>query len=672
MKFLRLELENFRQYRDKVTINFSFDDEKNMNVIQGVNGAGKTNLMNALTWCLYGTEENLSKYAGKRLPIVNDAVLREMSTNSTIETRVQLVMISSAGEYTIFERKLLTKKDPYGNIKTADTSDFQAYQQEGTDMPMKKSTLDKNFLVNRILPKGVKGFFFFDGERLDEFFKEENSAKVKEAILDVSQLSLLDRAITHLEKTISSIRGTLRHHGTPQVDVIEKEITEREKRRDKLREEKKEYEKELKGVNNDLDENHKELINCNVPLVQELQRRRTILEKQLEGQEKSHKELKQEIIDKVLESGPSIYSIGAITYALNEIRGIARKGDLPPKMKDTFVKELLEKGECICGCDISQESLARQKVTDFLKEAKISEISEELTNLKFELTTLLKQPSVFLVNQNKLRSSMSKKQQEIFDTKNELKGISVKFTDLGIDVKDADDKVIAWISQLEIKKKQLDQSRTLLIGDIKLREQKISEELRAIEYLNKNLTKELDKIANFQQLNNKIKVANETYQLFIRVKQRLIDDIRKTIEQKTQEYFLSLIWKKGEFSKISIDEGYNVSVINRFGDECLGSLSAGERQVLALSFLAALREVSGFDAPIIIDTPLGRISKEPKENIASLLPKFLKGSQVTMLATDEEYNKGVREKLLPFVGKEYELKFDEQLSKTLVVPYVTV
>ena len=150
----------------------------------------------------------------------------------------------------------------------------------------------------------------------------------------------------------------------------------------------------------------------------------------------------------------------------------------------------------------------------------------------------------------------------------------------------------------------MDQNKTSCIVDIRLLEQKISTELSDIERLQNDLSKELGKTQKFQQLNEKLNVANETYELLIRVKKRLIDDIRKTIEQKTQDYFISLIWKKGEFSKIGIDEGYNVSVVNRFGDECLGSLSAGERQVLALSFLAALREVSGFDAPIIIDTPL--------------------------------------------------------------------
>ena len=658
MKLLRLEVENFRQYRDKVTINFSLDDEKNMNIIQGVNGAGKTNLMNALTWCLYGTEENLSKYAGKRLPIVNDAALRELTPNSTIETRVQLVMVNPLGETTIFERKLITKKDQFGNIRIPDNSDFHAYQQKGNDM--KESTLDKNFLVNRILPKGVKGFFFFDGERLDEFFKEENSAKVKDAILDVSQLSLLDRAITHLEKTISSIRGDLRYQGTTRLSEITTEIADHEKKRDSMREEKKRRDTDLGKVNEEIAKIDEKLRTHSLPLVKELQNQRTLLQTQLKQSESFDEDLKQEIMEKVLESGPVIYAIDAMKFALNEIQGIARKGDLPPKMKDTFVKEILEKGECICGNDISHESLARQRVTSFLKESKISEIYEELTDLKFELNPLLKKVDDFVPTQDKVRSKFLENQGKISTTKIQLKDISARLD--GINVEE--------ISNLEIARRKLDQNRTSLVVDVRLFTEKIKEELGLIENLQRDLTKELSKSDKFQQLNDKLKVANETYELLVKVKQRLIDDIRKTIEQKTQEFFLCLIWKKGEFAKIGIDEGYNVSVVNRFGGECLGSLSAGERQVLALSFLAALREVSGFDAPIIIDTPLGRISKEPKENIAALLPNFLKGSQVTMLTTDEEYNKGVRDKLLPHVGKEYELIFDEQLSKTTVKPYV--
>lgn len=659
MKFLRLEIENFRQYKDKITINFSTGNERNVNILQGKNGAGKTNLMNALTWCLYGKEENLTKYSGKRLPIMNASALREMPLNSSIETGVQIVMINPAGETTIFERKLVTKKDAEGNLQSGNP-DFHAYQQKGTDL--KESTLDKNFLVNRILPQSVKGFFFFDGERLDEFFKEENSSRVKAAILDVSQLSLLDKSITHLEKTISSIRGDLRYKGSIRLSEISTEINDHEKKRDKLRDDKKIKDDELIKINEEIEQIDQKLSNNSIPLIKELQKQRTSLEANYNNLQLEAKNVKKDITDYLLECGPSIYAIASLKFALDTILSISNKGDLPPKMKDTFVKELLEVGQCICGNDISHECPARQKVAGYLNEVKISQIHDDLTDLKYQINPCIKQAVNFPLTQNKLREKLSGVQTKLQETETKLKDISVRLQ--GVNIEE--------IANLEVARSRLDQNQTSCIVDIRLLEEKIKSEMSTIEKLQRELTKELEKHAKFKLLNEKLKVGNEATELLTNVKQRLIDDIRKTIEQKTRENFNNLIWKKGVFSKVEIDEDYNLSVINKFGDECTGDLSAGERQVLALSFLAALREVSGFDAPIVIDTPLGRISKEPKENIAELLPKFLKGHQVTLLATDEEYNKGVRDKLLQHVGKEYELLFNEEDSTTTVRSYESV
>ena len=422
MKLLRLELENFRQYRDQVTFNFSLDDEKNMNIIQGVNGAGKTNLLNALTWCLYGTEENLSKYAGKKLPIANEAALRELDTNKALETRVQVVMVNSSGETTIFERKLLTRKDQNGHPLPSQNSDFHAYQQRNGDM--RESTLDKNFLVNRILPKGVKGFFFFDGERLDEFFKEENSTKVKEAILDVSQLSLLDKSINHLEKTISSIRGDLRYQGSTQVSEITTSIADHEKKRDSLRQEKKKRDVDLGKLNEEISKIDEILETHSLPIVKELQSQRIILDGQLSQLEAQGENLKKDINENLLESGPSIYTIDALRFSLNEIQSITKKGELPPKMKDTFVKELLETGMCICGCDISHESPERQKVPSFLNEAKISQIHDDLTELKYQINPITKQVGDFISTQNQFRTKMSEIDSKITEAKTKLKDVS--------------------------------------------------------------------------------------------------------------------------------------------------------------------------------------------------------------------------------------------------------
>ena len=48
MKIYKIELENYRQYRGKHTIELSTDDAKNINIILGENKTGKTNLMNAI------------------------------------------------------------------------------------------------------------------------------------------------------------------------------------------------------------------------------------------------------------------------------------------------------------------------------------------------------------------------------------------------------------------------------------------------------------------------------------------------------------------------------------------------------------------------------------------------------------------------------------------------
>jgi len=61
MKIYKIELENYRQYNGEHTIELSTDDAKNINIILGENKTGKTNLMNAINWCLYGKEPSLEK-----------------------------------------------------------------------------------------------------------------------------------------------------------------------------------------------------------------------------------------------------------------------------------------------------------------------------------------------------------------------------------------------------------------------------------------------------------------------------------------------------------------------------------------------------------------------------------------------------------------------------------
>ena len=84
----------------------------------------------------------------------------------------------------------------------------------------------------------------------------------------------------------------------------------------------------------------------------------------------------------------------------------------------------------------------------------------------------------------------------------------------------------------------------------------------------------------------------------------------------------------------------------------LEDLSAGERQLLAISILWSLSEVSKINVPVVIDTPLGRLdSKHREQLITKYFPQA--GSQTIILSTDEEIIGKYYKSLKPYIGNEY-------------------
>ncbi|MDI6903765.1 MAG: hypothetical protein QMC77_08540 [Methanocellales archaeon] len=183
----------------------------------------------------------------------------------------------------------------------------------------------------------------------------------------------------------------------------------------------------------------------------------------------------------------------------------------------------------------------------------------------------------------------------------------------------------------------------------------------------KNFEKEIKKDKKQKELRLKLELCDRSVEALKGIKEKVVGELRENAEQKFEEYFLSLHWKKGDFKNVKISDDYKTSVINNLGSECLGTMSAGERQVLALSFMASLSNVSGFDAPIIIDTPLGRISGVPREKIAASLPRYLENSQLILLMTDQEYTPTVKSNMKERIGKEFELRYDEEEVTTKIV-----
>jgi DNA sulfur modification protein DndD len=94
-------------------------------------------------------------------------------------------------------------------------------------------------------------------------------------------------------------------------------------------------------------------------------------------------------------------------------------------------------------------------------------------------------------------------------------------------------------------------------------------------------------------------------------------------------------------------------------------LSAGERQLLAIAMIWGLARASGRPLPTIIDTPLGRLDAEHRSRLVTRYFPFA-SHQVMLLSTDEEITRRYYQQLRPSIGRTYRLRFDEGEGRTIV------
>ena len=143
----------------------------------------------------------------------------------------------------------------------------------------------------------------------------------------------------------------------------------------------------------------------------------------------------------------------------------------------------------------------------------------------------------------------------------------------------------------------------------------------------------------------------------------------KTIEAAILARFGELIGKKNLITDIKIDrDELELRVITSDGDRLpIERLSAGERQLLATATLWGLATVAGRSIPLVIDTPLGRLDGDHRENLATNYFPYA-ARQVVILSTDSEFDAGLYTKIREAVSREYVIQFREENESSEVVP----
>lgn len=635
----RIEIRNFRQYKD---INLRFASKKGLYLLIGKNGMGKSNFLNAICWCLYGHQPfkfHHEDQSSKQL--LNEEVASEDEWG-----KVEVIIEVTDEDKTIsFQRSKIETQEEKFNVMIKHGEDW-------------KIAGNPTVLVNSFLPESVSKFFLFDGEAVQNLYKGDYSKSLKDGIWRVSNVELLDRASEHLSRTRDEIRKNT-SGDEPESEELENKLSVMEKQKieaESLRTTNLENIVKLKEK--------REKLNAELMRFEKysgLQSKKNMLESNIDDARNRLEEYHRQVNDLIITYAPFWYVKDALIEVASKLSQASSKGQLPPKIRGTFIKELLEKGECICGSNIGKDSTAHKRLMELLNNVEPLDSRSHLLEDKIEINLLIKElQSEVYVKMRSIREQKANERIKIEEHQLSLNEINEQFInapepqvgDIGLTVKRLDD---------EIEKNSRD------IGQA---EEKIKQMLQGIDEIKAKLNKLNRENSKKKFEQQKTEFLEEAKDKIDYVKQRLIDQIRKSVCLKTNEYFKELMWKTDEFVKVDFTEDYKVQAFKSGSkDNSIEIMSNGEMKVLSLATLKALAQLSGFsNMPVFIDSPLENLDKEVRGNFLNSLPNFITDKQMFIFSLDGDLIEEFGKKNVP---KENFFKLSREKSSysTSIKPY---
>lgn len=355
MKLDSIDVTNYRQFKGAQKIDFSTDPDNRVTIIQGKIGTGKTFLLDAMRWCLYGEEYHPRK---SEEPLLNTQTLKNMEMGEVESVSIGIKFSQAEAPKYQFIRRVDVKKTEEGLEKVGEN--FRAL--ETTSDGVEKH--DPEFLVNKFLPKKIHQFFLFAGEDIVKYFTEGSGRDVKDAVTNVSQIDLIEDVIDHCERFLDKLSRQ-----TTDVSELEEINSEIENLKSKIQEKEEEWsdlEKSIKNAEKKMTNIEAKLGSSSAGKAKEDQEELTRLNEKHSQIEDEIEELRTKLSEKILEIGPRAYLKETISNVLSILE---EKGDveLPPPIQELYLDSLIDSEKCICGRPLEGDALEAVKE---LKEKK--------------------------------------------------------------------------------------------------------------------------------------------------------------------------------------------------------------------------------------------------------------------------------------------------------------
>lgn len=632
-----IKLTNFRQFRDEYIDFADGTNGKNVTIIIGENGTGKTTFAQAFFWCLYGETE----FSDKNM--LNKLVATDMRPGQEEKVQVTLKLHHGEIDYTLI-REQAYRKDNSNRIK-ADNSifDIATKDSSGNTSYMKKSICESE--VKSILPKELSRYFFFDGERIEKMSKDISTGKkatdFAEAVKGLLGLNAMYSAIQHFNPRIkSSVISSYEASYNSQSNTKIKEYTDTIERCKSaiatIDERIEELDAEIETAQARKTEKSEEI--KQYAEGEELQDRKERLLKKISGAEKSKSNVYKTISKDFNVSLSSFFSISLVERALQFLAEKDFAGKDIPYMHAKTIEYLLKQKVCICGTHLDEGTIPYGKVKELIDYLPPQSISTAISDFKKESRRRANDLQDVYGQMRDNLAVISQQDDELSELRDELAEVEGRLS--GGDVSS---KVRAINNEIQI----CDQT---IRKDNAERDRKIAEKAKKESEMERADT-ERRNLSLLDDNNKKIEIykayAERIYAELQSVYAASEAETREKLQTTINEIFKQ-IYEGGLY--LTIDDKYHISV---YANDYDGDVETSTAQSISVifAFITGIikmardnRNATDEDAkllssepyPLVMDAPLSAFDKRRIKTVCEALPETAEQVIIFIKDTDGE------------------------------------
>lgn len=642
MKLISMQLENFGPYYGRGNrIEFPQNPQRNVLVVHGANMRGKTRLLEATHWVLFGDFLDRGPETLRPHAVMNwDAVEEE-----TYRASVLLTFEHAGTEYRL-ERQLESEQPPSSERPPASYAWLRVDGKHVAEDQIQRR-------IEEVIHPDISRFFFFDGEMLDEYQRlmrdpDLQAQLVSDAIESILGVPAFSRAADDIQDLRQG--ASRRLSGRVAKESQHRKLTERagqlSDEADRLKADVGRLEDDLKAAQQREDDLRQKLAEWDE--FKEDARRLG----EVEGSEYSESTRLDDLrarrrqvagstwwmpVFRTLEAGLQQVDqdIHRLSESLSEIERL--------KQREEALQTALSGADCpTCGQQWPEPTGG--------EEAELEDVRRRLAELGYPKEDLPSKTS----RQRELQAfrcldpvrHLRQTESDIRYTNVELQRLRLERQKLQMRIGTESKDVVASLQrEWSEARENVDSIRQ----DLKEQKGKRSEVLNELQVIQ-------GKIARLPSVQPEEAAEEEILRRMEEAFEGALSEYRlrtrDLVEKRASDIFLALTTEP-EYAGLKINENFGLHIVTNDG-RLVDQRSRGADQIVALSLIGALKACAVREGPLMMDTPFGRLDPYHKGNVLSSLPGF--GSQVVLLVQASEVDEAaVQEYLSSSVGKELQL-----------------